>query len=46
MFRTEDPEVAGLFGFWEFGGGGFGGVGQGRSVYNQPETEVDGSCHS
>jgi hypothetical protein len=28
-------------------GGGFGErVGQGRSVYKQPETEVDGSCHS
>ncbi len=27
--------------------GGFGwGVGQGRSVYKQPETEVDDSCHS
>jgi hypothetical protein len=25
-------------------GGGFGG--KGRSVYKQPETEVDGSCHS
>jgi hypothetical protein len=22
------------------------GSGQGRSVYKQPETEVDGSCHS
>jgi hypothetical protein len=34
-------------GFWEFGGGG---VGEGRdkegSVYKQPETEVDDSCHS
>jgi hypothetical protein len=28
-------------------GGGFGRrVGQGRSVYKQPETEVDDSCHS
>jgi hypothetical protein len=36
-----------VIGVWEFGGGGFGeGVGQGRSVYKQPETEVDGSCHS
>jgi hypothetical protein len=27
--------------------GGFGErVGQGRSVYKRPETEVDGSCHS
>jgi hypothetical protein len=22
------------------------GLGKGRSVYKQPETEVDGSCHS
>ncbi len=28
-------------------GGGVGRrVGQGRSVYEQPETEVDESCHS
>jgi hypothetical protein len=34
-------------GCWELGGGEFGErVGQGRSVYKQPETEVDGSCHS
>jgi hypothetical protein len=27
-------------------GGGLGeGLGQGRSVYKQPETEVDGCCH-
>ncbi len=35
---------------WDSGnleGGGFGErVGKGRSVYKQPETEVDGSCHS
>jgi hypothetical protein len=28
-------------------GGGLGrGLRKGRSVYKQPETEVDGSCHS
>jgi hypothetical protein len=28
-------------------GGGIGkGLGKGRSVYKQPEIEVDGSCHS
>ncbi len=34
---------------WVFGnleGGGFGeGLRKGRSVYKQPETRVDGSCH-
>ncbi len=46
------PEVV-LVRRWENGGsgnlegGGFvEGLGQGRSVYKQPETEVDGSCHS
>jgi hypothetical protein len=45
------PEVV-LVGHWviefrDLEGGGFGRrVGQGRSVYKQPETEVDGSCHS
>ncbi len=35
----------GVLGIWR--GEGFGkGLGQGRSVYKQPETEVDGSCHS
>ncbi len=28
------------------GEGWGGGVGQGGSVYKQPGTEVDGSCHS
>jgi hypothetical protein len=33
-------------GFWEFGRGGQGeGWGKGGSVYKQPETEVDDSCH-
>jgi hypothetical protein len=37
--------VAGFLGIWR--GEGLGkGLGQGRSVYKQPETEVDGSCHS
>jgi hypothetical protein len=46
------PEVV-LVGRWAIGvlgiwrGEGLGkGLGQGRSVYKQPETEVDGSCHS
>jgi hypothetical protein len=46
------PEVAlvlrwviGVLGIWR--GEGLGkGLGQGRSVYKQPETEVDVSCHS
>ncbi len=50
MFRTEDAGLCevvlarrGQLGFWE----GLGkGLGQGRSVYKQPKTEVDGSCHS
>ncbi len=39
---------AGQLGFWEFGKGGTvrGRVGQIGSVYKQPETEVDDSCHS
>ncbi len=37
--------VIGVLGIWK--GEGLGkGLGQGRSVYKQPETEVDGSCHS
>jgi hypothetical protein len=46
------PEVIivrrGQLGFWEFGKGGTVGwrVGQVGSVYKQPETEVDDSCHS
>ncbi len=33
-----------VLGIWR---GRVGGrVGQGRSVYKQPETEVDGSCHN
>ena len=35
-------------GFWEVGKGGTigGRVGQIGSVYKQPETEVDDSCHN
>jgi hypothetical protein len=34
-----------VIGIWR--GEGLGkGLGQGRSVYKQPETKVDGSCHS
>jgi hypothetical protein len=41
------PVRRGHLGFWEFGGGRVRGrVRKGRSVYKQPETEVDGSCHS
>ncbi len=37
--------VIGVLGIWR--GEGLGkGLGQGRSVYKQAETEVDGSCHS
>jgi hypothetical protein len=37
--------VTGVLGIWR--GEGLGkGLGQGRSVYKQPETEVDRSCHS
>ncbi len=40
-------KVLGQLGFWEFGGGGLGGVwDKGGSVYKQPETEVDDFCHS
>ncbi len=51
----KDPEYSrgclskalGQLGFWEFGGGGLGERwGKGGSVYKQPETEVDDSCHS
>ncbi len=37
--------VTGVLGTWR-GEGLEKGLGQGRSVYKQPETEVDGSCHS
>ncbi len=39
---------AGQLGFWEVGKGGTIGcrVGQIGSVYKQPETEEDDSCHS
>jgi hypothetical protein len=37
--------VTGVLGIWRGEGSGKG-LGQGRSVYKQPETEVDGSCHS
>ncbi len=49
--RQVVPEVV-LVRRWAIGvlgieGGGFGeGLGQGMSVYKQPETEVDRSCHS
>jgi hypothetical protein len=34
-----------VLGIWR--GEGLGkGLGKGRSVYKQPETKVDGSCHS
>ncbi len=33
-----------VLGIWK--GRVWGRVGQGGSVYKQPETEVDGSCHS
>jgi hypothetical protein len=37
--------VAGVLGIWR--GEDLGkGLGQGRSVYKQPETELDVSCHS
>jgi hypothetical protein len=51
--KTPDSSLGRLseaLGSWVSGnleGGGFGErAGQGRSVYKQPETEVDGSCHS
>jgi hypothetical protein len=39
---------AGQLGFWGTGKGGTMGEREGQigSVYNQPETEKDGSCHS
>ncbi len=37
--------AVGILGIWR--GEGLGKrLGQGRSVYKQPGTEVDGSCHS
>jgi hypothetical protein len=33
-------------GFWEFGGGRVGRGEKGEVSLQQPETEVDGSCHS
>jgi hypothetical protein len=37
--------VTWVLGIWR--GEGLGkGLRKGRSVYKQPETEVDGSCHS
>jgi hypothetical protein len=37
--------AVGVLGIWK--GENLGkGLGQGRSVYKQPETEMDGSCHS
>jgi hypothetical protein len=40
-------EAWGDWGSGNLEGEGLGkGLGQGRSVYKQPETEVDGSCHS
>jgi hypothetical protein len=33
-----------VLGIWR--GEGLGGLRKGRSVYKQPETKVDGSCHS
>jgi hypothetical protein len=49
--RRDNPKVVvarrGVFGVGEVGRGRVGrGLGQGRSVYKQPGTEVDGSCHS
>jgi hypothetical protein len=50
--RRRNPEVVFVrrWVFWILGiwrGEGLGkGLGKGRSVYKQPETEVDGSCHS
>ncbi len=46
------PEVVvvrrGVMGLGKLEGGGWGGEGLGQkgSVYKQPGTEVDGSCHS
>ncbi len=37
--------VTWVLGIWRVEGLGEG-LGKGRSVYKQPETEVDGSCHS
>ncbi len=40
-------EALGNLGSGNLEGGGQGrGLRKGRSVYKQPETEVDGSCHS
>ncbi len=48
IFPRSSLLAAGQLGFWEFGKGGTVGwrVGQIGSVYKQPETEVDDSCHS
>ncbi len=37
--------VTWVLGIWRWEGVG-NGLRKGRSVYKQPETEVDGSCHS
>jgi hypothetical protein len=37
--------AVGVLGIWR-GEGLSKGLGQGESVYKQPGTEVDGSCHS
>ncbi len=40
-------EALGNLGSGNLEGGGIGkGLRKGRSVYQQPETEVNGSCHS
>ncbi len=45
--RGRLSKALGQLGFWEFGRGGLGeGWDKGGSVYKQPETEVDNSCHS
>jgi hypothetical protein len=55
LLRTEEARflrspivsrlVTWVLGIWR--GEGLGkGLRKGRSVYKQPETEVDGSCHS
>jgi hypothetical protein len=45
--RGRLSEALGNWGSGNLEGEGLGkGLGQGRSVYKQPETEVDGSCHS
>ncbi len=45
--RGRLSEALGSWGTGNLEGGELGeGLGQGRSVYKQPETEVDGSGHS